>query len=334
MSDHYSILGLSRTATTAEIKTAYRRLVKLYHPDKNPNNPSAVEKFRLIQEAYDTLSDNVKRTKYDNKINYAYSYSYGETVQTQTQTKQRTKRYTFTDEDLKRRQYYKEHYKQSPKQKAADTPAQKKAFNEVKYILLSVPIAMALLFFIINIYKREKSGEEKTAAPYTKNSTEVSVPVDSNVRKTPVEVIRTARTADEPYNYLFGEPGVDKRMEQVLQVTNWSGKDAVVCVVNAKTNKVVRNYFVGNNYNILFEYLPEGTYYLRNYVGKDFRFAGKYESSDDITGTFESEQQFQSFAKDTFSISLSRHDTIVRDIAFIQNANSKNISDGKTFFGR
>jgi curved DNA-binding protein CbpA len=330
MSDHYSILGLSRNATTAEIKTAYRRLVKLYHPDKNPNNPSAVEKFRLIQDAYDTLSDSIKRSKYDNRINYSYSYSYGESVQ--TQSKPRTKRYTFTDEDLKRRQYYKEHYKQqSPKQKPAETAAQKKAFNEVKYILLSVPIAIALLFFIINVYNREKSGERKKT-PATAGTAAVGVPVDTNVRKTPAEVIRTARTSDEPYNYLFGEPGVDKRIGQVVQVTNWSGRDAVVCIVNAKTNKPVRNYFVENNFNILFEYLPEGTYYLRNYLGKDFKFARKYEGSD-VTGAFEGEQQFQIFPKDTFSVSLSRHDTVVRDVVFIKNGKSKNISDAKTFFG-
>ncbi|MCD6067159.1 MAG: DnaJ-class molecular chaperone with C-terminal Zn finger domain [Bacteroidetes bacterium] len=326
MSDHYSILGLTKNATNAEIKTAYRRLVKVYHPDKNPNNPGAVEKFRLIQEAYDTLSDSSKRTKYDHKVNYSsYAYSYGgSTTQEQNQTKTRTKKYTFTDEDLKRRQYYKEHYKQNPKQKT-NTAEQKKAYNEVKYILFSVPIAIALLFFIINIYNREKTEDKKTLPALIQKQ-------ESPAEAVPVEEKTAVTTGAEPYNYLFGSPKIDRRTLQVVQVTNWSGMDAVVCVVDAKTNKPVRNYFVGNNYNILYEYLPEGTYYLRNYVGKTFNKTKKHPEQTTVSGVFEGESQFQTFPKDTFVISLSRHDTLARDIAFIKNPKSKNIIDAKTFF--
>ncbi|MGQ9610324.1 MAG: molecular chaperone DnaJ [bacterium] len=64
--DYYKILGVNKNSSLEEIKKAYRKLVKKYHPDKNPNNRSAEEKFKEVQEAYDILSDSQKREEYDN----------------------------------------------------------------------------------------------------------------------------------------------------------------------------------------------------------------------------------------------------------------------------
>ncbi len=63
--DYYKILGVDKNATAEEIKKAYRRLAMKYHPDKNPNNKSAEEKFKEITEANEVLSDPEKRKKYD-----------------------------------------------------------------------------------------------------------------------------------------------------------------------------------------------------------------------------------------------------------------------------
>ncbi len=65
MLDYYEILGVSRTATKVEIKKAYRKLAMKYHPDRNPGDKEAEEKFKLINEAYQVLSDDEKRAIYD-----------------------------------------------------------------------------------------------------------------------------------------------------------------------------------------------------------------------------------------------------------------------------
>lgn len=63
--DYYSILGVDKNATSDDIKKAYRKLAIKYHPDKNPGDKSAEEKFKQINEAYSVLSDSEKRKNYD-----------------------------------------------------------------------------------------------------------------------------------------------------------------------------------------------------------------------------------------------------------------------------
>jgi len=63
--DYYEVLGVGRTATEQEVKSAYRRLAMKYHPDKNPGDASAEEKFKEAAEAYSVLSDPEQRARYD-----------------------------------------------------------------------------------------------------------------------------------------------------------------------------------------------------------------------------------------------------------------------------
>ncbi|MBX0291747.1 J domain-containing protein [Hymenobacter sp. HSC-4F20] len=63
--DYYQILGLDKTATKDQIKKAYRKLARQYHPDVNPNDAEAERKFKEINEAHEVLSDDEKRQKYD-----------------------------------------------------------------------------------------------------------------------------------------------------------------------------------------------------------------------------------------------------------------------------
>jgi len=66
--NHYEVLGVSEKATTEEIKRVYRKLVKHYHPDRNPHDSQAEKKFILISNAYEVLKNETSRKTYDQQL--------------------------------------------------------------------------------------------------------------------------------------------------------------------------------------------------------------------------------------------------------------------------
>lgn len=97
--DYYSILGVSKSATEKDIKNAYRKLARKYHPDVNPNNKEAEQKFKEINEANEVLSDPENRKKYDK---YGKDWQHGEEFekaqrQRQAQYQSRQQEYSSTD---------------------------------------------------------------------------------------------------------------------------------------------------------------------------------------------------------------------------------------------
>ena len=91
--DYYKILGISKDATQEDIKKAYRKLARKYHPDLNKNNPNAQEKFQEINEANEVLSNPDKRKRYDE---YGENWKYAEELE--KQKKRQTKEQSGTRE--------------------------------------------------------------------------------------------------------------------------------------------------------------------------------------------------------------------------------------------
>ncbi len=75
--DYYEVLGVGKTASGDDFKKAYRKLAMQYHPDRNPDNEDAAQKFREISEAYDILSDDQKRAAYDRFGHAAFENNMG-----------------------------------------------------------------------------------------------------------------------------------------------------------------------------------------------------------------------------------------------------------------
>src|SRR5256885_11865556 len=73
--DYYELLGVARKASAKDIRAAFRKLARKYHPDLNPGDKSAEEKFKQLQEAYDVLSDSKKRQMYDEHGFYSENFN-------------------------------------------------------------------------------------------------------------------------------------------------------------------------------------------------------------------------------------------------------------------
>jgi hypothetical protein len=289
--DYYQILQVNPAATQAEIKTAYRRLAKLFHPDKNP---TAGEKFRLIKEAYETLIDETLRRKYDLKRNYTISVA--QAKKPEPVKKQKT--YTFTESELKHRNYYQENYKIKPKASGYTDPGSIKTktdYKELTYLLISIPAAVALLLLLINLYQKpkEKMQQENKA-----------VVIESEVK-----------TAESPYKAYLGKNAFDTLSRPCIKINNPSDNDAIVFLRNDKA-KVVQHYFIEHNYRLFMEGIPKGAYRLYYYTGKSFTnkqyllktLIGNYSHAVGAD-SFPEKIKIKTSKQDTFLFSIPKENT-------------------------
>src|SRR5471030_2216083 len=86
--DYYQTLGVAKTASDKDIKNAYRKLARKYHPDLNPNDAEANKKFQQLNEANEVLSDPEKRKKYDQ---YGENWQHGEEYEKYTRQQQQSR---------------------------------------------------------------------------------------------------------------------------------------------------------------------------------------------------------------------------------------------------
>lgn len=95
MTNYYHVLGLSENATPAEIKAAFKRQAVKYHPDKHPGKPEMEEKFKEVNQAYQTLSDQYEKARYDLKLKYR-EFSSAPPQTTYTGPRRRSSQRTYT----------------------------------------------------------------------------------------------------------------------------------------------------------------------------------------------------------------------------------------------
>ncbi|MBS1636267.1 MAG: J domain-containing protein [Bacteroidetes bacterium] len=316
MADHYSILGVSKQATAVEIKAAFRRLAKLYHPDKNPGNPQAKELFAAILRAYEILSDPVQKKRYD--LYYASGKDDVQTTPQQRRAKKQ-KEWSFTEEDLKKRQYYQQYYKQQ-KEKSVNTQTVSKPYSDYKYILFATPIAVCLLMLIISLFAPRPEAE-------------------TNVRKTPpVEPVSTApapqtgpQTGEQVYSGFFGAIRT-AQTPYALRVTNTTGSDAVVAVFDSKTNKYLQHAYIHNGYFAEFSMLPKTGVYVRSIIGRHWNPALEAYHHK-VSGCFDTIQQIQDLRNDPVTFHQKTGLELI-NLSLLSDEREAHIAADSVFFRR
>ncbi len=274
--DYYTILGLPESATTDEIKAAYRKLAKLFHPDKNPDSQTG-EKFKQVKEAYEVLSHPQKKQRYDARRNYQKQ------LKPPVRPNKRGKDYFFSEQQYKQRRQQNEQYrKQTAARRQADSnnTGKSKPYNETRYILYVVPLAVALLFIIIGRFETKK---ESTSS--------------ANTKETRVNKHSSLKTSASPWLFHFGQLVYDNNSRSVFKINNPTPQDAVVCLVQEPEGKVIRHHFIEAGYYMLFERMPEGRYGIRTNFGQGF---SPYEVLyDTIYGAFTQNNTYRLF-KESF----------------------------------
>jgi curved DNA-binding protein CbpA len=244
-------LGVPENADEQEIKMAYRKLAKRYHPDMNAGDRRSEERFKEIAEAYDTLSDPILRRAYDlrrmrNEL-YAGRTVFYEWGQTEPKEKKDPRRKEYAPEDLERARV------KHRKRIFAQSQRRKKLLAGM--IITFVLYLFGTAFFQSWIQEQRKKDIDRMNA-------------ELNLKKP--EGKKEIQDLDSPYELLFGPEGTTRFNPNRLVIFNYLN-DAVVCAVSDDTpHRTIRNEFIHGNKGFVMPEMPNGSFYLKIYVGLEW----------------------------------------------------------------
>jgi hypothetical protein len=267
----------------ADVKAAYRRLAKLYHPDLNPGSRHSEEKFKEILDAYTILSDEELRAQYDRKRKIGYS---AEPFHASTTAKKR---------DPGRKEYPPEYIEMLRQRNRSRVVKQ---INRRKKILRGMIITFALYLVATAVFEAWITRQrEKEAADIVQR-------LNEELRK---DSLRNAgdviQNLDSPYDSVFGAGRTAWLSPNQLVVIN-PFSDAVVCLTRVDSPYVtIRNEFIHARQRFIMRELPNGTYHVKVYTGKQW---SNYFSVPDgrRLGGFTSDEKF--FVLDREAITLTK----------------------------
>jgi curved DNA-binding protein CbpA len=276
LSNYYEILGVHHGASIAEIKAAFRRLAKQYHPDRNPNGK---EFFEQLLRAYETLSDPARKATYDYRL--ANNLPQRETSAKKTGTKT----WLFSEQELRRRQYYNEHIRKYARATASYNAeaGSRKSYNEYKYILFAVPLAVALFLLIMRLTTPERKLSPVSAA-------RDYVLADTN-RPAP-------KQGDSPYSYLFGPANYDEAAKLQMEVRNHTGEEIVVCFFSDTV--FIRSFFMESGFSAEVMQLPNRPLSLSYVSGREFDYLMKPAGAD-VQGGFSRNMRYYKSSEPVFA---------------------------------
>lgn len=310
MPDYYSILGLSRNASLFEIKTAFRRLAKLYHPDKNPNNPNAKQMFESVLTAYEVLSNSITKRRYDNSLLNASQNNSSIGNRTQQRTK---KNWDVSAEDLKQRQFYQNYYK--AKTKKSSTKKSQQNYSDYKYVLFATPLAVGLLLLIVSILSPEPSQ--------LKSTPDVLIAKSDGIEE-------SLKNGDKPYIGFFGNIQT-YNTTNTLKINNNTKFDAVVVVYHQKTKQYIQHAYLQKGFLVEFDFLPKEGVFWKCVLGNHWN-KNKILLNNKIVGGFDQTIQYQSWKTAPVFFNQSFEEIQILDVINEESFNKEHISSEIDFF--
>lgn len=297
MQNYYHILGLANFVSAGEIKTAFRRLAKKYHPDVNP---AGQEYFKGILKAYEVLSDPYQKSQYDYKLKYQLNQAYQKAVYSTHAAAKQTKSYHPTEEELKRRQYYQQHYKKHNQQSEPTVSGEpKRTSNEFKNILVATPIAVFLIMIILNVWNNKPNYKVVQYEEKFEKAVEIKEPLEKYIV-----------TGDTPYMDYYGGPKKDTVAKRTMNFKNMSGHDMIVFLFS--DHNFLRSVYIEHGFEISLDQLPKEISTIRIMQGSDFEYIKELPKAG-VYGAFNTNCKFYQYTKKV-KLNGSNHLTLMNVI--------------------
>jgi len=288
MKDYYQILGVSRIASQEEIKLAYRALAKRFHPDLNPGNRAAEERFKEITLAYDTLSDETSRKRYNLKQLYGGSVFASPTNPAQEKEEAR--------KEYAKRMAYARH---KEKKLAHEKSYRKRA------IIIGICIAV-LITIGLRIPGEQSERERRMQDFIDKNHGSFLHPEKAK------NFVQSIQTADSPYDSIFGEGIYQDPTGHALHFSNQLKQDVVACLIDEKSPlRRMRNEFIRAGEWYTMAELPDGKYKLLLFKGKAWK-PGALLLNNKVRGSFVRDTGF--YSSSGYTIIMSKKQERDEDI--------------------
>ena len=265
---HYDNLKVQRTAPVEVIKAAYKSLAQKYHPDRNKNDLEAVRIMKLINEAYDVLSDPVKRKQHDIWIEQEEKRLKNQEQQEESEQLKK--------EQLQRYWKLKQQQQQQQSERLKDLSSTKR---KVKYFLIIVLFSVVIIAVFLSLAMHPKEADPISPILSSYDDGDLfEEKIIPSVELEPLPLPRTGYSTNEKYT---GFAPLEIR-------TPFSSDNYFVKIEDFYSNEDVVSYFIRAG-EILKVKLPTGTYNIKyasgeNWYGEDLLFGEgtKYAKADDV----------------------------------------------------
>lgn len=275
MKDYYRTLGIAENASDEDVKRAYRRMAKRFHPDLNAGDKYAEEQFKEVYEAYETLSDPILRRSYDLKRLRRDLYAGNPVFYARQPVGEEF------EKDPRRKKYTEEQFAYARRRRRfriiSDMRRRKKLLVGM---IISFIFCVSGATWLENWNAQQRADVAKTLEQKTRQKA-----LSNSHAQTVINDL------DSPYDSLFGPGKYDWFSQNFIVVYN-PVSDAVVCVVQASApHRTIRNEFIHARRSFALREMPDGDYYMKVYTGSKWDFNRKVPGGQTL-GRFTKDEEF------------------------------------------